>query len=314
MSDKTPRELIQVGCYLRQDQAEERGLVVLAQGVPYWIIEDEGLFCLYVEGHDAEAATLELEKFEGERDAERELEREALLQAPPPGPPRKINYFSLYIFTWVMCLFFGIQNHEGSWWRDLGAADSRAILHGELWRTVTALTLHAGPDHLFANLATGLVFAWALLPLLGSGWTWLGLVMSGAMGNTLNALIHRGGAHFSIGASTAVFGGLGMLVGWQVIAAIQRHQGRRDHPLRTREIVLPLAAGLALLTFLGVGGDGTRDVDIMAHGFGMLSGVILGIILAWTRLPEKTSERGQKALAVLALVLPGIAWLQALAG
>ena len=309
MPANPPRVLVQVGCYLREDQAEERGLVVLAQGFPYWVIDDEGLYGLYVDGRNAEAATLELEKFEAERDAERELEREALLQSFPPVSPRKTNYFSLYLFTWTMCLFYGVQTYAGSRWADLGTADSRAILHGELWRTLTALTLHADPGHLFANLATGLVFAWALLPLLGSGWTWLGLILSGAMGNALNALSHRGGEHFSIGASTAVFGGLGMLVGWQVIAAIQRHQGRRHHPLRIREIALPLAAGLALLAYLGVGGDGLHNVDVMAHGFGMLSGILLGAILAWSRLPEKTSYRSQRLLALTSLLLPALAWV-----
>ena len=308
MGSQPPRELVQVGCYLREDQAEERGLVVLAQGLPYWILEQEGLFGLYVDGRDAEAASVELEKFETERSAEIQLQREELQQLPSPDTSSR---FSLFIFLWTMLLFFGIQRYEGPHWTERGTADASAIVHGEVWRTVTALTLHADPGHLFANLATGLVFAWALLPLLGCGWTWMGLLLSGAAGNALNALIHQGMPHLSIGASTAVFGGLGLLVGWQSIAALQRQHGHRSRPFHLREIALPIAAGLCLLAYLGTG-NGSDNVDIMAHGFGMLSGAIFGAIFAWTRLPEKTSPFFQKILASLAFCLPVVAWFAAL--
>ena len=309
---KPPLELVQVGSYLRQDQAEERGLVVLALGFPYWVFEEDGLYGLYVDAYDTEPVTLELEKFEAEREIERELARIASLNQPPPGPlPKKINPFSLFVFVWTMCLYFGLQIQGGAHWMSIGEANSQAILQGEAWRTLTALTLHADPGHLFANVATGLVFAWALLPLFGSGWTWLGLVLSGAIGNALNAAIHRGGDHHSIGASTAVFGGLGMPVGWQIIAAIHRHHGHREPTWRLRQIGFPIGAGLALLAFLGVG-NGHDNVDIMAHGLGMICGVPLGILAAWARLPEKTSARLQKSLALAALLLPALGWLLAL--
>ena len=307
----TPRELVQIGRYLRQDQAEERGLVVLAQGYPYWIIEEEGIFCLYVDAHNAGEATLECDKFEAERIAERELRQQAMLHAPSPALQRKTSSFSLYVFVWTLCLFYALQLHEGPRWVELGRVDSNAILRGEVWRTVTALTLHASFGHLFANIATGLVFAWALCPILGTGWTWIGLILSGAAGNALNALIHRGGEHLSIGASTAVFGGLGLLVGWQIVAAIQRHHGSRNRPWQLREVALPLAAGLALLAFLGVG-NGTDNVDIMAHAFGMFTGTLLGAGFAWAHLPEKTSPRLQNFLALIALFSPMIAWILAL--
>lgn len=306
------RELVQIGCYLRQDQAEERGLVVLALQRPYWILEDGGLYCLYVDARDAAEATAELEIFEAERQAQREMEREARDAEPLAGAIPAPSPFSLYLFTWTMLLFYALQVLQGAAWMRLGEADSRAILHGELWRTVTALTLHADPGHLFANVATGLVFAWSLLPLLGSGWTWMGLVLSGAAGNLLNAVSHRGGEHHSIGASTAVFGGLGLLVGYQVVAALLRlSQKRPGTPWRWREVLLPLAAGLALLAYLGVG-DGRGTVDILAHGFGMAAGLGIGAALAGAKLPERTTPRVQKALAAGALLLPALAWAWAL--
>lgn len=310
MSAQTPRELVQVSRHLRQDQADERGLVLLALGFDYWIIDDDGVYGLYVDACDAQAATLELERFESDRAAELEQERQAMQQSVVPDPNGKTGPFSLFVFTWVMCLFFAVQSYQGTPWTDLGAADSNGILRGELWRTVTALTLHADLGHLFANVATGLVFAWALLPLLGSGWTWMGFIASGVAGNASNALIHQGGSHISIGASTAVFGGLGLLVGWQIIGALPRRHERVQRPRRRRETLLPLAAGLALLAYLGVG-SGTDNVDIMAHGLGMFSGILIGALLAWTRLPERTAPVIQKLLAAAACALPALAWLWA---
>ncbi|MEI8234853.1 MAG: rhomboid family intramembrane serine protease [Verrucomicrobiota bacterium] len=306
-----PRELVQIGCYLRQDQADERGLVILALERPYWILDEDGLYGLYVEGADVEAASAELEKFEAERAAELQRERAAFLDSPPSGPTRKTPPFSLFVFVWTLCLFYGLQATQGAAWTDRGLADSVAILHGQLWRTVTALTLHADLGHLFANLGAGLVFAWALLPLLGSGWTWLGLVWCGVAGNALNALAHRGESHLSLGASTGVFGGLGLLVGWQIAAVLRPSAGETRRPWRLRDIALPFAAGLALLAYLGVG-DGNGNVDILAHGLGMAAGLVTGFLLAWTRLPEKTSRLLQKLLACAALLLPMLAWLWAL--
>ena len=306
-----PRELVQIGSYLRQDQAEEHGLVVLALGFDYWVLEDEGLYNLYVNACDAGPASLELEKFEHERNAEQALAREALAHSPPPAPlPKKPATLSLFVFIWTMCIFFAIQRDQGARWIELGTADSTEILNGEFWRTLTALTLHADPGHLFANLTTGLIFAWALLPLFGSGWTWMGIILSGALGNALNAALHSGGEHRSIGASTAVFGGLGLLVGWQIVAAMHRRHERRAHPGYLRGIIFPIGAGLALLAFLGVG-NGNDRVDVLAHGAGLFCGTLLGVLAAWTRLPEKTPVRVQQLLALAALLLPALAWLLA---
>ena len=306
---KSPRELVQVGCYLRQDQAEERGLVVLALERPYWILEEDGLYALYVDGADAATVTAELEKFEAERDVDLRRAREAYFNERPVEPPRKTPLFSLFIYVWMLCFFYGLQTMQGAAWTERGLADSRAILHGEIWRTVTALTLHADLGHLFANITVGIVFAWALLPVLGTGWTWMSMIGCGAVGNALNALIYKGGSHLSLGASTAVFAGLGILVGWQI--AVLLRPSANTATWRWRDILLPFGAGLALLAYLGVGGEHS-NVDIFAHAFGMAVGVGCGFLLSWTHLPEKTSSRVQHLLAALALLTPTLAWLWAL--
>ncbi len=298
---------VEVGRYLRRDQAEDRALVVLAMGLPYWIVPGEGLYALWVEAGDAPAIFAELQNYEAERRAERRQagrEKHRALPLTPPGRP--VSRFSLHVYGWLMGLSFLVQGRvPREWhWMARGAADSQAILHGELWRVLTALTLHANLGHLLANLLVGLLFAGALLPWLGAGWTWLGIVLSGAAGNWLNAWVFRDAPHSSIGASTAVFGGLGMLVGWQILSTL-RHTGRTP---RLREILFPIGAGFALLAYLGTGGEGER-VDVTAHLFGMLSGFGIGLALAWGDWPRRTPPAVQAALALAAVALPILGWL-----
>jgi hypothetical protein len=81
---------------------------------------------------------------------------------------------------------------------------------------VTALTLHTDVTHLVSNLASGALVATALCMIVGPGvGAWL-LLASGAAGNWITAFVH-GTAHRAVGASTAIFGGIGALVGLSIV-------------------------------------------------------------------------------------------------
>lgn len=306
-ADQAPSR-VEVGRFRRRAMAEERALVILALELPYWILREEGRYLLLVRERDFPTATAELARYEAERREARHHRRELL--PPPIFAPGQRTTFSLFFYGWVMVTCFLLQSRAPEAWIERGVAGSQEILAGEWWRTLTALTLHGDFGHWVANLLVGLLFAAALLPWIGSGWTWFGAVMAGALGNGLNALGFRHLPHHSIGASTAVFGVLGILVGWQVVALL-RHS-RHDHPFRLRLLLTPIAAGLALLAYLGTGDETASRVDLTAHLFGMLAGCGIGAVLAWTHLPQKTPPWGQKILALLALLLPSLAWWLAL--
>ena len=310
-----PEALIEVARYVREDQAEDRGLVVLALGRDYWIFPKDGVFSLMVRLEDAEAVAAELSVFEEERRAERERQRREYEAASAEPPVEAAPKTTLWVYGWTLAVFFLIQVRfavDSAAWLRRGEADAAAIMRGEAWRVLTALTLHGDFGHLAANIAAGAIFAGALLPLMGPGWTWLGIVLCGAAGNWLNAWAYFSGAHeahFSIGASTAVFGGLGMLVGWQAVAAVRRHSILGAGGGLLRQVWFPVAAGLALLAYLGAGGGGEHErVDFMAHFFGMLVGGILGVALAWARLPQRTPVWARAAAGAAAFFLPWVAW------
>jgi rhomboid protease GluP len=87
--------------------------------------------------------------------------------------------------------FFAVTGPRGpNVWFDQGSASARLILSGEVWRTVTALTLHADLAHVLSNALACLVFVTAVAWWLGPGvGTWL-VLLAGAGGNALTALAH----------------------------------------------------------------------------------------------------------------------------
>ena len=286
--------LIAVGRYRRLAVARERGLVVAARELPYWIEREVDEWVLRVEENAGEEVARELAAFEAEERARTATRR--------VFPADKIPTLSLYVAAWVLGTFFFAQKMLGATWEERGVAESALILRGEWWRTITALTLHADAAHIGANLATGLLFAAFALPRFGTGVTWLAILLSGALGNAINAWGYRGEWHGTIGASTACFGALGILMGAEVFSRWREPQTRSRW-----QLVLPLGAGLGLLAFLGVGEKGGH-VDYMAHWWGFVVGAIEGIVAEGWRVKERASAGMQRIAAGGALGLVAVAW------
>jgi membrane associated rhomboid family serine protease len=172
-------------------------------------------------------------------------------------------------------------------WIALGNAYSARILDGEWWRLVTALTLHVDWLHLVSNLALGGIFIVSLCHELGSGLAWSLLIGSGVLGNLVNAFLQHPD-HRSVGASTVVFGAVGIL------AALNLMRNRR---YLQRRRLLPFAAALALLALLGTEG---KQTDLGAHLFGFIFGFGEGLLGG--HLVERRGRPGAFLNALLALL------------
>ncbi|MDA8403193.1 MAG: rhomboid family intramembrane serine protease [Desulfobacteraceae bacterium] len=178
-------------------------------------------------------------------------------------------------------------------------ASAADILGGEYYRAVTALMLHSDDVHLAGNLTGLFVFGVAVCAVTGWGVGWLMILVCGALGNLINAWMYES-AHVSIGASTAVFGALGILTGYQILS-----RGRTS--VRFGSALVPLACGLALLGMLGSAGV---QVDIMAHLFGFFCGLAAG--LGYAKIFKHPPGLTVQWLAVL--VVSGIIFFSWLAG
>jgi membrane associated rhomboid family serine protease len=155
-------------------------------------------------------------------------------------------------------------------WLERGSAHADRILAGEVWRTVTALTLHVDLAHALSNAVAMALFLGAASAVVGVGLAGLLALLAGAGGNFANALLQNS-PHVAVGASTAVFGAVGILGGH----AMLRHRSRHA---RKRKAWIPVAATFAFLAILGT--EGAR-VDVWAHLLGLLVGCGLGALTAF---------------------------------
>ncbi len=186
-------------------------------------------------------------------------------------------------------------------WLAAGAAQAGAIAHGSWWRAVTALTLHADEGHLVGNLLAGMVIGTLAAQLLGQGLAWLAILLAGSIGNLIAVLL-RGPDFAAIGASTAVFGALG------IVSAFTRQRRWRERHLRMRRLA-PLGAGVLLLAFLGFGGERT---DVVAHMTGFAAGLGTGWALARWFEQVPRGDRAQWVYGSAAAGLLVVAWAIAL--
>ncbi len=188
----------------------------------------------------------------------------------------------------IGCLVFiyGLSGewHLKSWWFQKGAGDSSAIIeHFEIYRLVTALTLHADIVHLMGNCVLGGFLLHFFFHLTGNGIGLFAMLLSAALANLINVLIH-GPGHMFVGFSTAVFSVIGMLC--TISFALQTRR-------LSLHFFMPVMAGSALLAFLGSSGERT---DLGAHLFGLFAGLVFG---NFVRLPFFASLRASFALQTL---------------
>jgi rhomboid protease GluP len=186
-------------------------------------------------------------------------------------------------------------------WVSRGVLEIGLIDRGEWWRAFTALTLHADLEHLLANLAFGVLFAYPASQFVGVGVAWLAIVLAAGAANAIDMILHPP-THSVLGASTAVFAALGL-------ASAFSWRRRASALLTWMQRASPLVAGVALLAFTGVGGERT---DVLAHVLGFLAGVGTGYALAHAPLPPPGRGQPQWLAAAATLVLLATAWGAAL--
>jgi membrane associated rhomboid family serine protease len=265
-------------------RAMDLSLVLEQEGIPHELhrVEDAH-WALQIDDADAVRAQAAIAAFE--RETQPEVRRPEVLH-PLTGAVACGIAFALGLVA--MYLRTGPESARSPWF-ERGSADAAAILQGEWWRTVTALTLHADAGHVAGNAVLGGILLALLARSVGPGVAATLMLLSGAAGTFATAALARHD-FISIGASTAVFGALGSL------AAL---------PRSSRRVWAPVIGGFALLAFLGT----AKRADVTGHLCGFLSGVLAGV--AVRLLPPLRNRSAQACLAVLAACVPVAAWVAA---
>lgn len=147
-----------------------------------------------------------------------------------------------------------------------GANYRPAVLAGEYWRLVASMFLHGGIVHLIVN-------AWALYQLgalfeiwMGSSRLLLTYFLTGVAGSLASIMWTAGP---SVGASGAIFGLLGALIGF-----LLRHRERLNE--WGKSLLMQFVGWAAVNVFLGFSVPG---IDNAAHLGGCAAGFLLGLVL-----------------------------------
>ncbi len=293
---------------------EDHALVLEARGIASAIAVDRAHQVLLVRVEDAERARAELYRYLSENQGVRPMD-----DAPQPIE-RSVVAAMVYAATLVAFDVVSRRQSFGLDWWHAGMADAALIQAGAWWRCVTALFLHGDALHLAGNLVFGAAFGVMLAQSLGFGVAWLAFILTGGLGNGLNALL-QSPSHSSIGASTAVFGMLGVQVAHDWVRRRQLH-----YNLFRRWA--PIAIGAALLAWLG--GDGRQidpnsfpqtlhplevalpRIDVGGHVLGFAVGLAVGGLVGWGKPRITLTARTQAVLAGSAAGLVALSWFLAL--
>lgn len=269
-------EWVDVARFPSLDEAQENALVALAMGESIRVDHGDvpGEFELRAEPAAAPRVSEEL----------REYAAEAEVKPPPPLVSTSWSHHSagtLHYLVWaaVLLLVFRLQGQDPTL-ADRGASSSIGLIaRGEWWRPFTALFLHGDGGHIFGNLASGAVFGALVSKSLGPWKGWAMILLAGTVGNAITSAVTYPEPFRSLGASTAVFGALGILSGIGIVENF-----REQLRMPWMRVLAPLLAGLVLLGWLG-GAEPGSGVDVFGHVFGFSAGVLAGAACRFLERP-----------------------------
>ena len=224
---------------------------------------------VYVPLPDLEEA---LRLFEGESSLE-----EGEKEEPPPAWGGLVALFLLNIAFLVWVEAAGGPHSDVM--RFFGAVQPSLLRQGEYYRLVLAIFLHFGFRHFIANMLTLLALGPIVVRVLGTGRFLLIYVVSGIVGNLLSFLVRPDVESVRAGASGAVLGLIGALVG-------ARMKVRHLFPSRFKRWHI-VAAGAVLYAWIA----GTGHADHIAHLGGALGGFLMALLLP---LPSSSDREGER--------------------
>ncbi len=277
---------IDIGTYPTLDEAHERALVALSMGESIRVEhgDEPGEFDLQVEPDAAVKVSEEIRHYEAESE---------IVGNPKIMPSNWAKYPSGwgYYMIWATALIvvFYLQQNDLTL-ADRGASSSIDLMkHSEWWRPFTALFLHANVGHLLGNLASGALFGMLVSKSIGPLKAWSMILLSGTVGNAITSLLTYPESFISIGASTAVFGALGILSG---IGFVENFREKVSMPWV--RVLAPPIAGLAMLGMLG-GAEPGSNTDVLGHVFGFCAGILAGLVSRYFVTSEALQESEKKS-------------------
>ena len=270
--------------------------------IPYWVDGSGSFSVILVHEEDVPRAREELDAYET-RNSDWPRSRR-----PDKTPPLFRDGAVCASLLFEACLFrFYVwleQTGHSEAWKKAGVWDVAAVRGGELWRNITALTLHGDAVHILSNVFWGFVFLSLVGSEIGAGFGLLLMLLSGVLGN-FTMMFMTEGTHVSLGASTMVFGLLGVLSAVHTYEAWKRREKGHGSLIRLLPWV-PLAAGIGMVTLYG----GAPGTDVLAHILGFFWGCVFGALMPFCS-QMLNDMRSQIAGGLFAVAVFFLGWFAA---
>lgn len=278
--------------HLNQEQAKTFSLVLNSSGIGHRVVGANGGFRIEVPEPYIDAALTAIGQYQTENPT---IGSDRSGRHSPPAPT---TLSGIAVALLLLCVHLSVSASSAPEdYIDVFGASAHHILDGEVYRCATALVLHADAAHIAGNMVGIVLFGGAVCTITGSGVGWLMILACGILGNLMNALAYETG-HLSVGASTAVFGAVGILCTLQAVKA-------GTHGKDWKRTILVYGAGLALLAFMGA----SARSDLGAHLFGFLSGVLVGgAYRLW--MDQQLGKKRQILFGTIAVVALVFSWIR----
>lgn len=136
------------------------------------------------------------------------------------------------------------------------------IVQGEYWRLVTPIFLHSGLSHMLFNSFSLVLFGPSLERMLGKN-RFIALYMATGIIANVATLLFKPMTYTHVGSSGAIFGLFGIYLAMILF--------RKELMSRANsQLILTIAVISLIMTFL------QPNINVTAHLFGFISGIILG--------------------------------------
>lgn len=238
-------------------QIRDYSLVLLSQGIVHRLeCSPEGPFEIFVKPEYEPQALHQLELYRKENPPREEN---------PPLPLSLSLQPAWVLLVPVVCTLLDFSGKVARM-HSLGLSDADKVMHGQWWRTITALTLHGDARHIASNLLSGYIVLTLLSYRTPLARMAPFLAVASALANICTVLTVQTDFR-SLGFSTFVFAAIGAL------AVIEfRLMPRETHGQLRR--FAPLCGAASLAVFLGLG----ENADILGHAYGFIAGLFCGFI------------------------------------
>ena len=229
-------------------------------------------------------------------------------EIPPPPPlltrfktrweqgPVSVGIVMFTVAVWLVHLALSTWAHINT---DLTLGDTGSGIHGQPWRLVTPMVVHFGILHIGLNMWALWIIGPPVEKVIGR-WIYLASYVACGIGGSilsdvlLKPVLQNGVLvePISGGASGAIFGLIGILIGNYLVTSQAEKSGRRSvqvwrfNPSAVKSLAIQ---GVAWIVISSVAIAG---IDNWAHIGGAVVGLVIGGSVAWSRTAPATAASG----------------------